>query len=125
MPKLIAAMERWNAQVQADVPAERLLVWNPADGFEPLCEFLEVDLPDDELPRLNDTKAFREGIIGGALDSVTEWWAEREKTTEGLHGAAVELKASREAGRAGGRGPALSLAWVRPVAVLATREHHR
>lgn len=89
MPKLMAAMERWNQQVQADVPAERLLVWNPADGFAPLCEFLEVDLPADELPRLNDTKAFREGIVGGALDSVTDWWAEREKTTESLHGAAV------------------------------------
>jgi Sulfotransferase domain len=86
---LIAAMERWNAQVQADVPAERLLVWNAAEGFEPLCEFLEVDLPADELPRLNDTKAFQEGIIGGAIDMVSEWWQAREQPTEGLHGAAV------------------------------------
>jgi hypothetical protein len=89
MPKLMAAMERWNAQVQRDVPAERLLVWTPSDGIAPLCEFLEVEIPGEELPRLNDTKAFREGIIGGAIDSVTDWWAEREKTTEGLHGAAL------------------------------------
>jgi hypothetical protein len=89
MPKLMAAMERWNEQVKADVPAERLLVWEPSEGFAPLCEFLEVEVPAEELPRLNDTKAFREGIIGGAIDSVTEWWDAREKTTEGLHGAAL------------------------------------
>jgi hypothetical protein len=89
MPKLMAAMERWNQQVQADVPAERLLVWKPEEGVEPIAEFLEVPLPEEELPRLNDTKAFREGIIGGALDSVTEWWDSREKSSEGLHGAAV------------------------------------
>jgi hypothetical protein len=89
MPKLMAAMERWNDQVRADVPAERLLVWNPADGFEPLAEFLEVSVPGEELPRLNDTKAFREGIIGGAIDTVTDWWASREKPAEGLHGAAL------------------------------------
>jgi hypothetical protein len=89
MPKLMAAMERWNEQVQSDVPAERLLVWTPTDGLAPLCEFLELDIPVEELPRLNDTKAFREGIIGGAIDSVNEWWADREKTAEGLHGAAL------------------------------------
>ena len=90
MPKLMAAMERWNSQVQDDVPAERLLVWKPEEGVEPIAEFLEVDLPEEELPRLNDTKAFREGIIGGALDAVTEWWESREKSGEGLHGAAVK-----------------------------------
>jgi hypothetical protein len=89
MPKLMAAMERWNEQVKSDVPAERLLVWNPADGFEPLCDFLEIEIPADELPRLNDTKAFREGIIGGALDAVNDWWGARERSVEGLHGAAV------------------------------------
>jgi hypothetical protein len=86
---LIAAMERWNAQVKNDVPAERLLVWDPADGFEPLCDFLEIEIPEDELPRLNDTKAFQEGIIGGALEAVNVWWDARERPTEGLHGAAV------------------------------------
>lgn len=89
MPKLMAAMERWNNQVQDDVPAERLLVWKPEQGVEPIAEFLEVALPEEELPRLNDTKAFREGIIGGALDAVTEWWGSREKSSEGLHGAAA------------------------------------
>jgi hypothetical protein len=89
MPKLMAAMERWNEQVQRDVPSERLLVWTPTDGLAPLCDFLEVEIPAEELPRLNDTKAFREGIIGGAIDAVSEWWDTREQATEGLHGAAL------------------------------------
>ncbi len=84
---LAAVMERWNERVREAVPADRLLVWNPAEGWEPLCEFLEVPVPAEPLPRLNDTSAFREGIIGGALDVLGEWWEARERPTEGLHGA--------------------------------------
>ena len=40
------AMERWNQAVIDTVPAERLLVWNPKEGWEPLCEFLEVPVPE-------------------------------------------------------------------------------
>jgi hypothetical protein len=86
---LAAAMDRWNETVRQTVPAERLLVWDPCDGWEPLCEFLEVDVPSEPLPRLNDADSFREGIIGGALDVVNEWWQERERPASGLHGAAL------------------------------------
>lgn len=86
---LIEVMERWNESVIREVPAERLLVWNPAEGFEPLCDFLEVPVPEDPLPRLNDTQSFREGIIGGSIDVVNEWWDARERPTSGLHGAAI------------------------------------
>ncbi len=86
---LIAVMRRWNDTVIATVPAERLLVWDPRDGWEPLCEFLEVDVPAEPLPRLNDTQSFREGIIGGALDTLNEWWDARERPLTGLHGAAL------------------------------------
>jgi hypothetical protein len=86
---LIAVMDRWNDTVKATVPAERLLVWDPREGWEPLCAFLEVDVPGEPLPRLNDTKSFREGIIGGALDALNEWWDARERPLTGLHGAAL------------------------------------
>jgi hypothetical protein len=86
---LAATMERWNAEVVATVPAERLLVWDPAEGWEPLCAFLELEVPAEPLPRLNDTSSFREGIIGGAIDVVNDWWQGRERPTSGLHGAAV------------------------------------
>jgi hypothetical protein len=84
---LAAVMERWNQAVIDAVPADRLLVWNPNEGWEPLCEFLQADVPADPLPRLNDTTSFREGIIGGALDVLGEWWAARERPASGLHGA--------------------------------------
>ncbi len=86
---LAAAMNRWNDEVKSTVPADRLLVWDPADGWEPLCGFLGVAVPEEPLPRLNDTQSFREGIIGGALGVVNEWWEERERPTSGLHGAAL------------------------------------
>jgi hypothetical protein len=86
---LAGAMNRWNDAVKSAVPADRLLVWDPVEGWEPLCEFFEVEVPVEPLPRLNDTPSFREGIIGGALGIVNEWWEERERPTSGLHGAAL------------------------------------
>jgi Sulfotransferase domain len=87
---LIAAMDRWNEEVKRTVPSERLLVWDPHEGWEPLCDFLDVAIPEEPLPRLNDTQSFREGIIGGALDVVNEWWEQRERPSTGLHGAPLE-----------------------------------
>jgi hypothetical protein len=86
---LIAIMDRWNDTVKQIVPGERLLVWDPREGWEPLCAFLEVDIPDEPLPRLNDTRSFREGIIGAGLETLNEWWDARERPLTGLHGAAL------------------------------------
>jgi hypothetical protein len=83
---LAAIMERWNAQVKADVPADQLLVWDPAEGWEPLCEFLEVEVPEGPVPHVNDIAAFHEGILGGALTVLNEWWARRERPAGGLRG---------------------------------------
>ena len=87
---LIAVMSRWNDTVKSTVPADRLLVWDPREGWEPLCGFLEVEIPAEPLPSLNDTASFREGIIGGALDVLNEWWEERERPASGLHGAPLK-----------------------------------
>jgi hypothetical protein len=87
---LAAGMERWNERVKRDVPAERLLVWEPREGWEPLCEFLEVDVPGEPLPNVNDTAAFKEGIIGGAVSVVNAWWDQRERPASGLHAASVD-----------------------------------
>lgn len=87
---LAAAMHRWNEKVKRDIPADRLLVWEPREGWEPLCDFLEVPIPDEPLPNANDTLAFKEGIIGGALAVVNEWWEQRERPASGLHAAALD-----------------------------------
>jgi hypothetical protein len=69
------AMERFNQEVQETVPADRLLVWSVGDGWEPLCEFLEVPVPDTPFPHLNDSKVFVERIVDGALLALQEWRA--------------------------------------------------
>ena len=84
---LAAIMDRWNAEVIASIPADRLLVWEPAQGWEPLCEFLEVPVPDGPVPRVNDTAAFHEGMLGGALAVLNEWWDRRERSAGALFGA--------------------------------------
>lgn len=56
----MAAYERHNANVRASVPAERLLEWQPGDGWAPICERLGVAVPDEPFPVSNTTAEFRE-----------------------------------------------------------------
>jgi hypothetical protein len=68
-----AAMERWNEEVRAYVPPDRLLEWSPADGWEPLCEFVGAPVPPMPLPRTNDSKAFGERIYAMCLSILNDW----------------------------------------------------
>lgn len=71
-----AAFERFNQEVQQTIPSDRLLVWSPGDGWEPLCEFLELPVPDTPFPHLNDSKVFVDRIVDGALLALQEWRAQ-------------------------------------------------
>ena len=44
---------RRNRDVSDSLPAERLLEFSPKDGWEPLCAFLGVAVPDGPFPRVN------------------------------------------------------------------------
>jgi hypothetical protein len=58
-----AVVERHNEEVRRGVPADRLLVYEVRQGWEPLCEFLGVAVPKDKpFPHLNDTAEFRSRI---------------------------------------------------------------
>ncbi|HEX9066207.1 MAG TPA: sulfotransferase [Streptosporangiaceae bacterium] len=70
---LAAAFDRYNDEVRATVPAGRLLEWKPADGWEPLCEFLEVPVPQAPLPHVNDSELFAQRIIDGAMASLNAY----------------------------------------------------
>jgi hypothetical protein len=72
------AIHRFQDEVQETVPADRLLVWSVGDGWEPLCEFLEVPVPDTPFPHLNDSKVFADRVIDGALMTLQEWRAATE-----------------------------------------------
>jgi hypothetical protein len=65
------AFVRHNAAVCEEIPSERLLVFDVSAGWVPLCDFLEVDRPEEEFPRLNDPAAFwgrvRDRLAEGAV----------------------------------------------------------
>jgi hypothetical protein len=46
--------------VKASVPADKLLVYDVRDGWEPLCSFLNVPQPSEPLPHLNKKENFKE-----------------------------------------------------------------
>jgi hypothetical protein len=71
---MIASMERHTAEVKRTVPPERLLVWDAKDGWEPLCEFLKVEVPQGPLPHLNDSRTFKDRVIDMALEKLGVWW---------------------------------------------------
>jgi len=77
------------------VPPERLLEWNIADGWEPLCKFLGKPAPNIEFPHANAgsgpggwmareeqcVKRWVEGafirlfwIVMGLIGAVVAWW---------------------------------------------------
>jgi hypothetical protein len=61
-----AAYERHNADVRAQAPPERLVEWQPGDGWEPLCAALQVPVPETPFPHVNSKEEFR-AMLG--LDS--------------------------------------------------------
>jgi hypothetical protein len=48
-----AVFQRHNEQVRAALPPGRVLTFNVAQGWEPLCSFLDVPVPDAGFPYLN------------------------------------------------------------------------
>jgi hypothetical protein len=61
----IALYEANVAAVQATVPARRLLIHQPQDGWPPLCAHLGVPVPGQPYPRRNSGEAFRQAIARG------------------------------------------------------------
>jgi len=51
-----------NEMVKRVTPSERLLVFDLADGWEPLCKHLGKPVPDVPFPRVNETTALQEKI---------------------------------------------------------------
>jgi hypothetical protein len=57
--------------VKAHVPADRLLVYDVRDGWEPLCAFLGKPVPPEPLPHLNKKENFKtmlQSLMKGDID---------------------------------------------------------
>jgi Sulfotransferase domain len=66
----IGVYERHIAEVRATVPAQRLLVFDVAQGWQPLCAFLGVEVPDEPFPHVNDAAEFRRRRTAGIVRHV-------------------------------------------------------
>jgi len=60
----LAAYHQRADDVRAAIPPERLLVFDVADGWVPLCAFLDVPVPDGPFPHRNVKSDFWD-LVGG------------------------------------------------------------
>jgi hypothetical protein len=59
---VLAAYRRNIREVTMGIPKDRLLIFDVAQGWAPLCEFLGVATPDTPFPRTNNTQEFQERL---------------------------------------------------------------
>lgn len=52
-----------NARVKSQVPADRLIVWQPGDGWEPICNALKLPVPIKPFPHANTADDFIEKLL--------------------------------------------------------------
>lgn len=62
VPAIAAAYDRYHQRVRETVPAERLVEFNTGAGWEPLCDALDLPIPDEPFPHLNSTAEFHARI---------------------------------------------------------------
>jgi hypothetical protein len=68
---MLAQFEHRKQEVIAAIPAPRLLVYDVREGWEPLCAWLGVDVPETPFPHSNtreEMAQIRAGIANGSLD---------------------------------------------------------
>jgi len=82
----IAHYEQHIEDVKATVPASQLLVFSADQGWQPLCDFLGVAVPDIDFPRVNETADMKRVIrkarwilrtlfvLAGAAVGGLIWW---------------------------------------------------
>ena len=56
---MMDAFERHNSAVRQAIPSARLLEWEPGDGWDPICDRLGVEVPNEPFPVTNTTDEFR------------------------------------------------------------------
>ena len=52
---VMAGYRRWLVEVRAEIAPERLVEWQPGDGWEPICRALGVPVPNLPFPHENST----------------------------------------------------------------------
>ena len=68
----IAAYERHAEDVRRRVPSERLIDWQPSDGWAPICSALGMPVPEAAFPHVNTSAEFRSAAPGGSAEASSE-----------------------------------------------------
>jgi hypothetical protein len=72
---MVSYFDRRIEQIRGAIPDDRLLIYEVKHGWQPLCEFLELPVPDTSFPRINnrdETKQFITKIIEAGGDRSDE-----------------------------------------------------
>ena len=75
------------SEIVNSIATERLLVYQVSDGWEPLCNFLDVPIPDMDFPRINsrdETKEMLSNLITASGDQLSK--ESMVKAGRDLHG---------------------------------------
>lgn len=67
----IGVYNRHNDEVRRTIPASRLLEFNVAQGWKPLCDFLGVPVPETPFPSVNSTEEFQQRLAPVAAKFVS------------------------------------------------------
>lgn len=65
----LKACRRNNELVRETAPSDRLLVFTPPDGWDPLCQFLDVPVPKGDFSRSNAREEFCAQVGGEPEDA--------------------------------------------------------
>jgi hypothetical protein len=67
---MIEYFEKRTSEITNSIAADRLLVYRVSEGWGPLCEFLDVPIPDREFPNINSRDETRQmlAILMAASD---------------------------------------------------------
>ena len=66
---VIGSYEQHNAEVKSAISPDRLLVFDVKQGWGPLCEFLDVPIPEGPFPRANSSAELAAGFSPQAKSS--------------------------------------------------------
>jgi hypothetical protein len=94
LESMATAMEAYNQEVIASVPEERLLVWQIGDGWEPICEFMDLPVPSEPFPHINESAGFEAGIVRFAFGAIQQWLGDESTVAAGHPGATKSPEAA-------------------------------
>jgi hypothetical protein len=91
---MIEQFVRHNAEVERSIPRQRLLVYEVSQGWEPLCDFLGVDVPAAPFPRANSREEFAARSVSAGLDANREGSLDPEQIAKRARERIAALKAA-------------------------------